>query len=226
MLVETNKRKMEEEEEEQKEETDAVRKKRKINPVEYQDNLVVFHEEQEVHNNIDTIIDARIESILKKLGLNWMLMQFITIPRDELLKEIKKTVMCGVHDPLKLLIKKMPAPVEKLLDLNSSLDKDKCITHEIDRLLLEKENIQFQKMVNQLRFIRYNILKMIIETLTNSNIWQKTSINPIRSLKKPALITICQEIYTSIIPFASDFSRFFVDDEDGFYDDLNSILGD
>ena len=202
----------------------------------YLENITVFHSVDEVHDNIDSIIDGRIESIVKELGISTTLFRYFTVPRTELLEEVKKIVLNGVHAPLKILIGVMPQQVERLLDLISKVDEDESIMPEVDNLIkkdIEEENktnskypgkASFKKMINRLGHIRYNILKMIAEAMRSKNLWKNMPLNPMNSLKKPAMVTICKEIYVSIVPFSTDFSRFFIDDEDGFYADLNEIL--
>ena len=67
---------------------------------------------------------------------------------------------------------------------------------------------------------------MIAVALRSDSLWKNMPVNPINSLKKPAMTTIFKEIYVSIVPFSADFSRFFIDDEEGFYRDLDVILED
>lgn len=204
----------------------------------YLNSIIVFHNEKEVHDIINSIIDGRIESIVKELGISTTLIRFFHVPRTELLEEVKRIVLNGVHVPLKILISRMPQQVERLVDLISNADEDESIMPEICRLVekdIQKEEEEkkhpmaavtsFRKMIIRLQNIRYDILKMIIEALRSESLWKNIPVNPINSLKKPAMTTICKEIYVSIISFSADFSRFFIDDEDGFYDDLNDILG-
>lgn len=160
------------------------------------------------------------------------------MPRVELLEEVKRIVLSGVHVPLKILISRMPQQVERLVDLTSSVDEDESIMPEVCRLLEEEKEkktdskrpvatvASFRKMIIRLQHIRFDILKMTIEALRSESLWKNMPVNPISSLKKPAMTTICKEIYVSIVPFSADFSRFFTDDEEGFYDDLDEILGD
>lgn len=246
------KRKIEEDDEEEVETEDvkkekAADKRKKIDTFRkfqhYLDNIIVFHNEKEVHDIIDSIIDGRIQSIVKELGISATLIRFVSVPRTELLEEVKRIVLSGVHAPLKLLISRMPQQVERLVDLISSVDEDEPITSEVYRLVkmdIEREEkkkktdskrpvaavASFRKMIIRLQHIRYNILKMIAEALRGESLWKNMPVNPINSLKKPAMTTICKEMYVSIVPFSADFSRFFIDDEVGFYEDLDDILVD
>ena len=216
------------------EEVKTVNKKKKMETFQrYLNSIIVFHSEKEVHDIIDNIIDGRIESIVKELGISTTLIRFFTVPRTELLEEVKRIVLSGVHLPLKVLISRMPQQVKQLVDLTSNTDEDESIMPEICRLVEkdvereeeEKKTDSFRKMIIRLQNIRYDILKMIIGALRSESLWKNILVNPINSLKKPAMTTICKEIYVSVIPFSADFCRFFIDDELGFYDDLNDILG-
>nr|BDT63182.1 MAG: wsv310-like protein [Hemigrapsus takanoi nimavirus]GBG35375.1 wsv310-like protein [Hemigrapsus takanoi nimavirus] len=247
------KRKIDEDEvktEDVKKEKVANKKKRMDTFLKFQhylDNIIVFHNEMEVHSIIDSIIDGRIESIVKELGIRSTLLRFFPVPRTELLEEVKRIVLNGVHAPLKILINRMPRQIERLVDLTSSVEEDESIMPEVCRLVendiqreeeeKEKEKktdskrpvaavASFRKMIIRLQNIRYNILKMIAEALRSESLWKNVPVNPINNLKKPALITICKEIYVSIVPFSVDFSRFFIDDEEGVDGDLDEILGD
>ena len=227
--------------------TDDVKKENTTNKKKKMDALlkchrylkksIVFHSVREVHEIIDSIIDGRINSIVKELGISIALIKLFPFPRNELLEEVKRIVLDGVHIPLKILINTMPQEVTQLVHLLSSVDEDESIMPEVCRLVendiqREKEDTaknadlklqveavaSFGKMVIRLQHIRYDILKMIAEAL-------KTFI-PVHDLKKQAKITICKEIYVSIVPFSAEFSRFFIDDEEGFYEDLDEILED
>lgn len=247
----TKKRKIEKDEEDINTEDikreKATNKKKKIDTFlkfqRYLDNIIIFHDEKEVHDIIDSIIDGRIDSIVKELGISTTLIKFFPLPRTELLEEVKRIVLSGVHAPLKILISRMPQQVEQLVDLTSSVDEDESIMSEVCQLVEtdiqreEKEKktgskrpvaavASFRKMIIRLQHIRYDILKMIAEALRSESLWKNMPMNPINSLKKPAMTTICKEIYVSIVPFSSDFSRFFIDDEEGLYDDLDEILED
>ena len=243
------KRKIEEDEEIKteniKKEKATNKKKKKDNFLKFQrylENIIVFHDEEEVHGIINSIIDGRIESISKELGVG-SLIRFFHVPRTELLEEAKRIVLRGVHTPLKILISEMPQQVERLVDLISFVDEDESIMPEVCRLVekdtqKEKEEKNrntdserpvapapsFKKMINRLQRIRYDILKMIAEALRSESLWKNIPVNPINSLKKPAMTTICKEIYLSIVPFSAGFSRFFSDNEDGFYAALDEIL--
>ena len=242
------KRKIEEEEEEEEEEKTEDYKKEKGNNKKkktdtflkchrYLKKIVVFHSVREVHDIIDSIIDGRIKCIVKELGISTALIKLFPVPRNELLEEVKRIVLNGVHVPLKILMNRMPQQVTQLIHLISNMDEDVSIMPEVCRLVendIQKEKkdkekkadsrrpvatvASFGKMIIRLQHIRYNIIKMIAEAL-------KTTI-PVHDLKKQVKVTICKEIYVSIVPFSAEFTRFFIDDEEGFYEDLDDILED
>ena len=237
------KRKIEEEEVKTEKEKAANKKKKMDTLLKFQrylENITVFHSEKEVHDIVDGMIDGRIESIVEKLGISTNLIRFFPVPRTELLEEVKNIVLNDVHTPLKILINRMPQQVERLVNLVSSVDEDESIMPEVYRLV-EKDKIEeeeekktdskrlvpsFRKMIIRLQCIRYDILKKIAEALRSKSLWKNSPVNPINGLKKEPMSTICKEIYVSVVPFSADFSRFLIDDEEGFYIALDEILGD
>ena len=195
------------------------------------ENITTFHKENEVHDITNNIIDGRIESIAKELGISPTLMKIFPVPRTELLEEVKRIVLKGVQIPLKILISRMPHQVKRLIDLTSTVDEKESIMPEVYRLIENekqetdsKHPASFRKMIIQLEHIRFDIVKMIADALKSENLWKNKQINPINSLRKPAMTTIIKEVFLSVVPFSAGFSRFLIDDEEGFYSVLDQLL--
>lgn len=193
-------------------------------------SIVVFHTENEVEDNLKLIMEDTINRIVNKTGFGWYL-NLVTIPHEEIREVFKKIVFESVQEPLRVLIRTYPKQVKHMVDLSSSVPKDESLIPEIDKIIaVEGKEIadpssSFSAMLGGLEEVRYNLVKRIVSVLFSDKMWSSMLINPVKKItNKHLIVDICSTIFTTICPFARDFSRFFVDDEEGFNDDLNEFL--
>ena len=191
-------------------------------------NIVVFHTAKEVEDNLSLIMEDTINRIANKIGFGWYL-KLVPLPREEIIEVFKRIVFENVQEPLRDVIRTHPKQAKRMVDLSSSVPKDESLIPEIDKIIAaeEKENTDpsssFSSMLDGLEEVRYNLVKKIVSELFSDKMWP--SINPVRKItNKDLLADIGRTVFTAICPFARDFSRFFVDDEEGFNGELNEVL--
>lgn len=194
------------------------------------DNIVVFHTEKEVEDNLTLIMEDTINRIVTRIGFGWYL-NMVTIPHVEIRDVFKKVVFESVQEPLRVLIRTYPKQAKQMVDVSSSVPKDGSLVPEINKILTagdEKETTDpssFASMLCDLEEIRNNLVKRIVAVMYSDKMWTSMMVNPMKKISKKSLVVdICSTIFTTLCPFARDFSRFFVDDEVGFNDDLNAAL--
>lgn len=190
-------------------------------------NIVVFHTEAEVEDNLKLIMEDTINKIVNKMGFGWYL-NLVTVPHEEIREVFKKIVFESVHEPLRDIIRTHPKQAKRMVDLSSSVPKDESLLPEIEKILAtegEEDASPFTSMLGDLEEVRYNLVKKIVSVLFSDKMWSSMLVNPMKKItNKGRVIDICSTIFTTICPFARDFSRFFVDDEEGFNDELNAVL--
>ncbi|KAK3883926.1 hypothetical protein Pcinc_011781 [Petrolisthes cinctipes] len=204
----------------------------------YLKNITVFHTRKEVHDQLVVITPHLIEQIVNKIGLGKILYMF-KIPKEDLVETFETIVFDNIQDPLQVVIRQMPKPSERLIRLSSNTPKDTSIIPEVQKLVKEatkkKEGgeeeeeeegtASFVTLISKLQEIRSDILKQILTSIRIDFLWKDMPVNPIKRIKnKNILYNICQSIYTAIVPFAVGFTRFFIDDEEGFDEDLQEAL--
>lgn len=197
-------------------------------------SIVVFHTEKEVEDNLKLITEDAINRIVNKIGFGWYLSMF-TVPYDEIREVFKKIVFENVQEPLRILVRTHPKQAKHMVDLSSSVPKDESLLPEIDKIvaaegaaegkeIADPSSSSFSSMLGGLEEVRENLIKKIVSVLFSDKMWSST-FNPVKKItNKRLIVDICSTIFTTICPFARDFSRYFVDDEEGFNDELNEVL--
>jgi hypothetical protein len=193
-------------------------------------SIVVFHTEKEVEDNLKLIMEDTINRIVNKTGFGWYL-NLVTVPHEEIRDVFQKIVFESVQEPLRVLIRTHPKQAKHMVDLSSSVPKDESLIPEIDKIIaaegvgITDSSSSFSTMLGGLEEVRYNLVKKIVSVLFSDKMWSSMLINPVKKItNKRLIVDICSTIFTTICPFARDFSRFFVDDEEGFNDELNEVL--
>lgn len=196
------------------------------------ENLAVFHSKGEVEEQLERVIDSRIQLIIKKLNIPSIVLNRFTIPREKLRDEVADIVLNGLHPPVKKIIRTMPLQVEVLNKVNETASLKESLV-ELMKKKQEEEDCQdkgikgpsIKKLISRLDEVRGEVLKMILVSLNDPTCWKDLMVNPMEVLTQEKKTLICQLIYSTVISFLPEsFKRYLTDDDAAVYEELDLLL--
>lgn len=192
-------------------------------------NIVVFHNNKEVEDILNSIADDAIDKIIKKSGFSWLI-HILNVPRTEIKEALKKVVSENVQGPLKNLIMRRPRQAKQMVDLSNAFEGEQLLS-TIEKTIEDEENIDspysFSSFMAELECVRYKIIEKIVSLVYSNDFLPSMSnmkIDMLKIKRIDMIRDICNIVFTTICPFARDFSKFFVCDEEGYKSDLDAIL--